>query len=414
MAIKRFICLICLLFLVLTILPTNIQNSAYASSTKLVTNPYNSYSYSRLKKEINKLSEQYPDLIDSDYIGTTVGRRDIPLVRMGKGDRKILIIGSEHAREYVSTSVIMRSIDTYAHAYTRGTSIEGTGVRRVLDKVTFYFVPMLNIDGVQIVRGGASAKDKRIAKKYVGSRHYNRYKNSWKSNLRGVDLNRNYPFRWSAGGNTGKRGYMDFKGIKQASEPEIKAIISLCKENEFAFMLTIHTRGQIIFWKDKYNDVVPGASTLAKKVRSVTKYRLRPTSSMSSSWGESAKWFRFVYNKPALTVELSPTNIPYKKAVTENNFNNRIWNRTKALFLKTALTTKPRDKYKVFFSVGKGKLSKRYKNVITGKSYGKLPTPKRNGYKFRGWYSSSGSKISSKTVVTQEKNIKVYAKYRKK
>ena len=383
-------------------------------NTKLVTNPYKGYSYSRLISEIKKLQSQYPDIIKAEYMGKTANKRNIPLVKLGTGDKKILIVGSEHAREYVTTSLIMHSIDTYAQAYVKDRKIDGTSVKNVLDKVTFYFVPMLNIDGVQLVLGTSTARDKKIAKKYVGKRHYAKYRKMWKANGRGVDLNRNYPFRWSKGNTTRNRSYMSFKGRRQASEPEVKSIVNLCKKNKFAFMFTMHTRGQIIYWKDKYNGTVPGASTLVRKVRSVTKYRTMPTSGWSSCAGESAKWFRYVYNKPAFTIELMPTKVAYNKAVKKTNFNKYVWNKNKSLFLKTALTVKPSSKYKAFLSAGKGKTGKRYVSYNSGKKIGKLPKAKRKGYKFKGWYTSGGKKVTKNSRVTSTTNIRLYAKYKKK
>ena len=391
------------------------QHKTALQSTRLVTNPYKGYSYKRLINEINKLKKQYPHLIKKSYMGKTAGGRKIPLVKLGTGDKKILVIGTEHAREYVTTSLIMRSIDTYANAYVKNSKIDGVNVKKVLNKVTFYFVPMLNIDGAQVVMGNLTSKHKRIVKKYVKTKHYNKYKNQWKSNLRGVDINRNYPFRWAYGKSPKIRGYMDFKGRKQASEPEVKSIINLCADNKFAHMFTMHTRGQVIYWKDAYNGTVPGASTLSSKVASITKYKKMPTSKLNTCFGESAKWFRYAYNKPGFTIEMTSVTTPYKSAVKAGYFN-ALWKKNKSLFLRTALTVTPTDKYKVFLSGNKGTVSKKYINVKTGKKYGMLPKPKRKGLKFKGWYTkkSGGTKVTSDTKYIKEKNTWLYAQWNKK
>lgn len=384
-------------------------------STKLITNPYKGYSYNRLIKEINKLKKQYPDLIKKDYIGTTAGGRKIPLVKLGTGEKKILIIGTEHAREYVTTSLIMRSIDVYAGAYVKNDKIDGTSVKKILDKVTFYFVPMLNIDGAQLVMGNLTSKQKNMARKYVGIKHYNTYRNSWKSNLRGVDLNRNYPFRWNLAKSPKSRGYMEFKGRSQASEPEVKSIVNLCVDNKFAHMFTMHTRGQVIYWRDNYTADIPGASMLSSKVSSITKYKRMPSSKMNTCFGESAKWFRYAYNKPGFTIELTSTTTPYKSA-TKAGYFNALWRKNRSLFLRTALTVTPVDKYKVYLSGNNGTVSKRYINVKTDKEYGTLPKPKRKGYKFKGWYTkkSGGKKITTNNVYTKEKSTWLYARWKKK
>lgn len=64
------------------------------------------------------------------------------------------------------------------------------------------------------------------------------------------------------------------------------------------------------------------------------------------------------------------------------------------------------------------KTSAKYDNilVITGKKYGKLPTPSRKGYTFQGWYTSekNGTKVKSTTVVTDTENRTLYAHWKAK
>lgn len=305
--------------------------------TTTVTDPYKAYSYSRMKKELNALEKQYPGLIDMSYYGKTVSQRKIPLVKLGKGKKKILIVGTVHAREYVTTSHIMKSIDYYAQCYAKDKKIEGADTRKVLDKVTFYFVPMLNIDGAEIVSHKIKSKYKKKAQKAVGKKTYKVTQNMWKANLRGADLNRNFPYAWKRRTNSPKKAsYMMYKGKKAASEPETKAMIKLCKNNKFSHLFTMHTRGQIVYWRDNGNGAVPGDSKLAKKVRSINGYRLMPSTKNANGYGGGFEnWFRHEYNRPALCIELTSVNQPYKSA--PKNFNSCVWSKNKDLFIKTAL-----------------------------------------------------------------------------
>jgi uncharacterized repeat protein (TIGR02543 family) len=79
---------------------------------------------------------------------------------------------------------------------------------------------------------------------------------------------------------------------------------------------------------------------------------------------------------------------------------------------------KKAKKVKVTFSVNGGKLAKsaRVKTVTSGKTYGSLPTPKRTGYKFNGWYTGSkgGSLVKSSTVVKSSSSQTLYAHWKKK
>jgi uncharacterized repeat protein (TIGR02543 family) len=54
--------------------------------------------------------------------------------------------------------------------------------------------------------------------------------------------------------------------------------------------------------------------------------------------------------------------------------------------------------------------------VTYAKKYGKLPTPKRSGYKFKGWYTkkSGGKKVTAKSKVAILKTTTLYARWKKK
>lgn len=69
------------------------------------------------------------------------------------------------------------------------------------------------------------------------------------------------------------------------------------------------------------------------------------------------------------------------------------------------------QKYKIRFNANKGRVSKKSKKVQAGKKYGKLPTPKRNRYKFKGWYTkkSGGTKVTKNTTIKKLKKHTLYA-----
>lgn len=79
--------------------------------------------------------------------------------------------------------------------------------------------------------------------------------------------------------------------------------------------------------------------------------------------------------------------------------------------MKTATVSVLGNKVKAKFNANKGKVSKKSKTVQGGKKYGKLPTPKRKGYKFKGWYTkkSGGRKVTKNTSVSATKKHTLYA-----
>jgi g-D-glutamyl-meso-diaminopimelate peptidase len=289
-----------------------------------------------MMRELETLAEHYPGLVGLSGIGHTVSGTEIPLVTLGKGATKVLVLGAEHAREFVGTSFIMRTIDTYANAYARGARIEGEDVRAVLDRVTFYLVPMVNIDGVALVTGTATSSQVRVAKLAVGAGVFAEHRRDWKANVRGVDLNRNYPVNWRRADSADGPAPEGYKGESAASEPEVQAVVALAKAHDFAFLLAVHTKGDVIYWRDAYNGRIPGDRALARKVEAVNGFDLVPVDTTPGArrraTGASAAWFRHTFNRPAVTIEFTPMSEAYASA--PRHFNRLIWKKNKALLLK--------------------------------------------------------------------------------
>ncbi len=65
------------------------------------------------------------------------------------------------------------------------------------------------------------------------------------------------------------------------------------------------------------------------------------------------------------------------------------------------------------FNANGGTVAKKNKSVVNGSAYGALPVPEREGYEFKGWYTSStgGTKIIDTTIVKETKNHTLYAQW---
>ena len=73
-----------------------------------------------------------------------------------------------------------------------------------------------------------------------------------------------------------------------------------------------------------------------------------------------------------------------------------------------------KKQYTLNFDANGGNVSPKSKKLTNKQSYGTLPTPKRSGYTFDGWYTSKtgGTKVSTTTKMTAKKVI-VYAQWKK-
>ena len=71
--------------------------------------------------------------------------------------------------------------------------------------------------------------------------------------------------------------------------------------------------------------------------------------------------------------------------------------------------------YTLTFNANGGTVSKKSKKITFNKAFGTLPTPKRYGYTFNGWYTAkdAGKKVTKKTKTTAVKNMTVYAQWKK-
>lgn len=309
------------------VIPTPVPSPEPVARTvpEYIVNPYQPYTYDIMTQDVQALEEMYPQLIEVSSIGQSVEERELTLIRMGTGKTKLLLVGAHHAREYISTTFLMNMIDKYMYA----AATDGADIKKLLSEVTVYIVPMLNPDGVNLViNGRQSAKDEEaVACMTMLKDTYA----EWKANINGVDLNRQYPCHWEEKACTvfGPSSEM-YKGETNATEPEVKAMISLCEANDFVLAASFHTKGEVIFWADSGTfDLVDGADQIASALSASTGYEMLPPSQDPAAYGAGFEnWFRQAFEKPGFCIELTPvdgTSVPHDDA----DFDALVWDKAK-------------------------------------------------------------------------------------
>lgn len=284
-----------------------------------------------MMQDIRQLTTYY-DFIETGSIGTSFLGRDIPYLKIGNGSKKLFLCASMHAREYISTSYIMEVVETYAYYYANDMMYGSFPVKDLLNTYSLWIVPMVNPDGVNIVTNPGSIDLDKLAS-YVGSNWIGSSTlKKWKANGRGVDLNRNFDVAWSKLHNgTDNPAYMNYKGPSAASEPETKAIVNFCNQQRFAAAISLHTKGEVVYWKDSYSGAIPKDEAFTDAICNLTGYIRIPTTTSSSGYaGGFENWFRYAYDKPAVCVELTPSGNgenPHDPA----KFNSLVWEDAKYL-----------------------------------------------------------------------------------
>ncbi|MBU5594027.1 M14 family metallocarboxypeptidase [Amphibacillus sp. MSJ-3] len=260
------------------------------------------YSYSKLKADLEALKEKFPEQIDLITIGSSVEGRNLYALRIGTGKKAILCHGAHHAREWLTTYLIMDFID---HLLTDCSWPWLTMREEWLADVSFCFIPMVNPDGVTLVQEGSekSQYQKELISWNQGSTDFT----SWKANSRGVDLNRQYPADWeSIQADPGKPSPSHYKGNCPLSEPESRALYQFVQQNHFDCALAYHSSGEEIFWRYTLPDhLVHQHRSLAEKLAEVTCYQLIEPEGTPSGGGFT-DWFLTEFKRPAFTIEIAP------------------------------------------------------------------------------------------------------------
>ena len=270
--------------------------------TKSYINLYDSKPFSRnINLAICDLTRNNKDILSSYQIGSSVQGTPILAVELGCGSTKILVQGTHHAREAINTILLLDQINYIVNLYNNPTIVCGINIRELLNRVTFVFVPLVNPDGADLVLNGKEF----ICKEYQ-SKDYLQKESflSWKSNINGVDLNRNYPTSSPSTDLAKSPGSEGYPGSYCFSEPETYALKVLTECYNFNGTISYHSSGEEIYWY--FNQINENRDLIiAKSIALLTGYKLTPKE--ESTTGNGYKdWFIENYKGPSLTIEVSP------------------------------------------------------------------------------------------------------------
>lgn len=276
----------------------NYQNSTFVSIH------HQKYTYKEMKNDIKQLKAKYSDYVQVSVIGTTKKGRKIYDFAIGNpnAQKKLLVVSTLHAREYVATVVCMSQAEYYLLNYNK--KIDGKRPSDIFENCQVHYVMMANPDGVTL-----SQKSKP----------------RWKANASGVDLNRNFPYKFKV---QGKRGSSGYTGKKAGSEAETQAIIKLTKKLKkqgLCGVVNYHAMGSIVF--GDYSGDKEIKKTISKMywvARNTTGYRDK--GKYSSGRGSNGNYRGYVmYNLkiPSITIEVGHTLCPiassYYPAICKKN-----------------------------------------------------------------------------------------------
>ena len=201
-------------------------------------------------------------------------------------------------REWISPAVATFLIDTYAENWSEQSD--------EIQNIDWYFLPVMNPDGYEYTH-----TTDRLWRK-------NRRRNLI---CNGVDLNRNYGYKWGGQGASRQPCAETFAGAGAFSEPETKAVQDFLTKSaaNFKASLSFHSYGQYILYPWGYDRKVPPdhldlqrvGKEAAAAMKAVHGYEytvgpagssLYPASGGSDDWAKGTLKFKYSY-----TVEFRDT-----------------------------------------------------------------------------------------------------------
>lgn len=262
------------------------------------------YTSSILKNDISFLKYEYPELIVGS-IGKSLLGEDIPFLKLGKGPYKVMINASHHANEWITSLVLMMFVEKYLYLYKNEKKYKTYDIVDIWKKTSLYIVPMVNPDGVNLVLKENKVLNEIEYCKLWENKEEEFFKR-WKANIRGVDLNLNYPEGWDiAKKNKEKKGIVkpsprDYVGPNPLSEKETIAMYEFTKMHSFDLTISLHSQGKEIYGNAKEN---AKAKKLAYLFELVSGYKYTQPEYLSSFAGYK-DWYVKNYKKPGFTIEL--------------------------------------------------------------------------------------------------------------
>lgn len=265
------------------------------------------YSSTLIAYCVRGLKARYP-FVGMGEIGRSVMGKPLWYMSFGNGDNRVFYNASHHANEWITTPVLLKFFEDLCRAYVSGGSIFDRSAAEIFSYASIYIAPAVNPDGIDLVTGELTEGEYyenavRISNNYPTIP----FPEGWKANIRGVDLNLQYPAEWeTARRNKFALGFVspapsDYVGAAPLVAPESRAMYDFTLSLSPNLTLSYHTQGRVIYWK--FLDYEPENSrAIAETFAAVSGYDVEETP-YASGFAGYKDWFIQDFNRPGYTIE---------------------------------------------------------------------------------------------------------------
>ena len=276
------------------------------------------YEYETMEKELRNLLYQYQEKLWIDSLGKSFDDREIYRIIVGNKNagRKLLFTGTIHGREYMTAKLLVKQTEYFLQ------NICKNGIENY--DVAIHIIPMVNPDGAALCHRGINGiRNKKLKEKLLEMKEEDFMK--WKSNARGVDLNRNFAAFWEEYQcEIQEPSSEQYKGECPESEVETKFLTKLTRKEKFQATISYHSSGEVIYWDfGQQGKLREDTKKLAKIIGDTTGYEL------IEGWDTTAPagykdWALLEMKIPSVTIEIGKGDSP----LLEGEFPE-IWEKNK-------------------------------------------------------------------------------------
>ncbi|MFC1744591.1 M14 family metallopeptidase [Candidatus Riflebacteria bacterium] len=293
-----------------------------------------------VNEKLKLLALEYPQIASFTIVGKSVEGRDIGALKISdnvnenEDEVAVMLMGATHAREWISFEVPLFAAENFCELY----GVDQT-ITSLVNNREIFIIPMVNPDGVHY-----SQTKKKYWRK---NRSFNEG-----SSYRGVDLNRNYAYKW---GNVGASNspYSDvYHGTGPFTQPEAISIRDLAIKEKFSASLSFHSYSQLNLYPFgyDYNVYTPDQAILIKMARGMAQfngYTAQNSADLYPAMGDSDDWLYGTMKSLSFTIELGTTFIPNPAmihGICEKNFKAILYFVDKAAEFSLIIDHPERDK----------------------------------------------------------------------
>lgn len=108
------------------------------------------FSSNTVYENLISLRQMHP-FLDIGSAGRSVLGKDIPYVRVGRGQKEVFYSAAFHANEWLTSIILLEFLYEYCDAIQNNSTIWGFSARNLFNTTSIYIMPIVNPDGVGFI-----------------------------------------------------------------------------------------------------------------------------------------------------------------------------------------------------------------------------------------------------------------------